>query len=175
MAGRLRGDRSAWRAGGLLFWSGRRVGRWAQPPVPMRTRWATGWAAFDGGPPAGWLQTEVVCHDMQKKVIPFGPRKSAGSPPVTEGHSQITIRLGGKSYILNIPCPAVALPLKPVLAASKGRLEQLQVQTRFLRLGQPVGLGDRIDGWRVCWVGGWDKSRVLFVVMVERVGRAART
>ena len=23
-------------------------------------------------------------------------------------------------------------------------------------------------GWRVCWIGGWDKCRVLFVVMVER-------
>ncbi|MGA2716295.1 MAG: hypothetical protein ABSG41_24630 [Bryobacteraceae bacterium] len=23
--------------------------------------------------------------------------------------------------------------------------------------------------WRVCWLGGWDKGRVLFVVMVERV------
>ena len=29
-------------------------------------------------------------------------------------------------------------------------------------------IGDRIDGWRVCWIGGWDKCRVLFVVMVER-------
>jgi hypothetical protein len=29
-------------------------------------------------------------------------------------------------------------------------------------------LGDRIEGWRVCWLGGWDKGRVLFVVMVER-------
>ena len=30
---------------------------------------------------------------------------------------------------------------------------------------------DRIDGWRVCWIGGWDKGKVLFVVMVERVCR----
>jgi hypothetical protein len=30
------------------------------------------------------------------------------------------------------------------------------------------GLGDRIDGWRVCWVGGWDRGKVLFVVMVNR-------
>jgi hypothetical protein len=32
-------------------------------------------------------------------------------------------------------------------------------------------LGDPIDGWRVCWIGGWDKFRVLFVVMVERPRR----
>jgi hypothetical protein len=26
-----------------------------------------------------------------------------------------------------------------------------------------------IDGWRVCWLGGWDKQRVFFVVMLKRV------
>jgi hypothetical protein len=36
-------------------------------------------------------------------------------------------------------------------------------------------LGDHIDGWRVCWVGGWDKGKVVFVVMVERVVRAVAT
>jgi hypothetical protein len=37
-------------------------------------------------------------------------------------------------------------------------VEELQVQTRFLRLYHPAVLGDRIDGWRVCWIGGWDKT-----------------
>jgi hypothetical protein len=32
----------------------------------------------------------------------------------------------------------------------------------------PAALGECIDGWRVCWQGGWDKCRILFVVMVER-------
>ena len=27
---------------------------------------------------------------------------------------------------------------------------------------------DRIDGWRVCWQGGWDKGKVFYMVMVER-------
>jgi hypothetical protein len=44
----------------------------------------------------------------------------------------------------------------------------MEVETKFLRLFKPAAVGDRIDGWRVCWVGGWDKCRVLFVVMVER-------
>lgn len=35
-------------------------------------------------------------------------------------------------------------------------------------LFKPAAVGDWIDGWRVCWVGGRDKCRVLFVVMVER-------
>ena len=50
----------------------------------------------------------------------------------------------------------------------------MKVVTEFLRLFKPVALGDRIDGWRVGWVGGWDKYRVLFVVKVERP-RLART
>ena len=45
----------------------------------------------------------------------------------------------------------------------------MYVETKFLRLIRVVKLGDDIDGWRVCWLGGWDKCRVLFVVMVKRV------
>ena len=41
------------------------------------------------------------------------------------------------------------------------------VQTKFLRLTHAVPLGHHIEGWRVCWVGGWDRCHVLFVVMVE--------
>jgi len=33
----------------------------------------------------------------------------------------------------------------------------MEVETKFLRLFKPVALGDRIDGWRVCWIGGWDQ------------------
>lgn len=47
----------------------------------------------------------------------------------------------------------------------------MEVQTKFLRLTRPVTLGKVIDGWRVCWLGGWDKGKVLFVVMVERSAR----
>jgi hypothetical protein len=45
----------------------------------------------------------------------------------------------------------------------------MHVETKFLRLFRAVELGDYIDGWQVCWLGGWDKCRVLFVVMVKRV------
>ena len=43
------------------------------------------------------------------------------------------------------------------------------VETKFVRLRQAVELGDDIDGWRVCWLGGWDKGRVFYVAMVLRV------
>src|SRR5215471_13266057 len=42
----------------------------------------------------------------------------------------------------------------------------MQVQTKFLWLRKPVAIGDQVDGWRVCWIGGWHTCRVLFVVMV---------
>lgn len=45
----------------------------------------------------------------------------------------------------------------------------MQMETKFLRLFHAAALGDEIDGWRVCWLGGWDKGRVLFVAMVKRV------
>ncbi len=44
----------------------------------------------------------------------------------------------------------------------------MQVETKYLRLRAPVALGSRFDDWRVCWLGGWDKGKVFFVVMVER-------
>ncbi len=47
----------------------------------------------------------------------------------------------------------------------------MRIETKFLRLFKPVALGDRLDGWRVCRVGGWDKCHVVFVVMVEQVRR----
>ena len=52
-----------------------------------------------------------------------------------------------------------------------GGVYMRQVETKFVRLRRAVDLGDDIDGWRVCWLGGWDKSHVLYVAMVLRVFR----
>ena len=52
---------------------------------------------------------------------------------------------------------------------SVDRGDPVPVKTKFLRLRQPVELGHRIDGWRVCWVGGWDRQQIFYVVMVSRV------
>jgi hypothetical protein len=49
----------------------------------------------------------------------------------------------------------------------------IAIESKFLRLSSPVCLGNRIEGWRVCWLGGWDKGRIFFVVMVERTCRPA--
>src|ERR1019366_1942113 len=98
----------------------------------------------------------------------------ASSRPMPQ-RSRIMIHMGAQRYVLNVPGQAMGVPPEPALASTPNRLEELQAQTRFLRLRQPAGLGDRIDGWRVCWVGGWDPGKVLFVVMVERIVRAAQT
>ena len=45
----------------------------------------------------------------------------------------------------------------------------MHIETKFLRLSNAVSVGDYLEGWRVCWLGGWDKSRVLYVVMVEKI------
>ena len=47
--------------------------------------------------------------------------------------------------------------------------DAVQIETKYLRLSNAASLGDYVEGWRVCWLGGWDKSRVLYVVMVQRI------
>jgi hypothetical protein len=75
--------------------------------------------------------------------------------------------VGTQNYAIDITAQATILPSAPA-----GPVQQLRVETRYLHLSAPVALGDRIDGWRVCWLGGWDRGKVSFVVMVERVTRA---
>ncbi len=51
--------------------------------------------------------------------------------------------------------------------AEHGRCTQTErIATKFLRLREPVPWGHEIDGWHVCWLGGWDKCRVFYIVMV---------
>ena len=71
------------------------------------------------------------------------------------------LRVRKERYELNITCQARNLAPEPPPVS---RL----VETKFLRLRKPAALGDQIDGWRVCWVGGLDRGKVLFVVMVSR-------
>ena len=118
---------------------------------------------------------------MGKKVIQISRRSSLLPNEAAEDRSRIVIHVGAQRFALNIACTAHALPpesavsppVQPELAGENGtktgHLELLRVETRFLSLRTPAKLGDRIDGWRVCWLGGWDKSKVLYKVMLERV------
>jgi hypothetical protein len=42
------------------------------------------------------------------------------------------------------------------------------LETKFLRLPTPVTIGSRFGDWRVCWLGGWTRNRLSFMVMVVR-------
>src|SRR5207237_114055 len=50
----------------------------------------------------------------------------------------------------------------------------MRKKTKFLRLRQAVAWGHEIDGWQVCWLGGWDKWRVFYIVMVMKRPTAAK-
>jgi hypothetical protein len=60
-------------------------------------------------------------------------------------------------------------------APHRTRIASVRVETKFLRLKEAPSLGTMIEGWRVCWLGGWDRGRIFFVVMVERKVPACRS
>jgi hypothetical protein len=108
---------------------------------------------------------------MRNNVIPFSPQKTT-SPGLVKSKSQVTIRLGAQRYAIEITCQARVLSSEPALPPIRDRVTQQQVQTMFMRLRQPAVLGEEIDGWQVCWLGGWDPGKVFFLVMGKRlVGR----
>ena len=105
---------------------------------------------------------------MDKNVLPFpGRKKALGSTDPASVSSRITVRVGRQRYAIDMSCSATALPEEPEPVPKLCAIAPL-VETKYLRLRQAVMLGERIDGWRVCWLGGWDRGRVFYVVMVER-------
>jgi hypothetical protein len=44
----------------------------------------------------------------------------------------------------------------------------MQMETKFLRLRTPVTLGSRFGDWQVCWLGGWARFRLYFLVMLVK-------
>ena len=57
------------------------------------------------------------------------------------------------------------------MCGPKERQENMHIETRYLRLRGAVALGSRLDDWRVCWLGGWAKHRIFYLVMVVRCKR----
>jgi hypothetical protein len=46
----------------------------------------------------------------------------------------------------------------------------MKLETNFLGFRVPVTIGSRFGNWEVCWIGGWTRHKLRFVVMVVRVG-----
>ena len=45
----------------------------------------------------------------------------------------------------------------------------MQLETKYLRLRMPVTIGSRFGPWKVCWLGGWTKDGLAYLVMVVRI------
>jgi hypothetical protein len=45
----------------------------------------------------------------------------------------------------------------------------MQMETKFLRLRTAVEIGSRFGDWEVCWLGGWVKFRLYYLVMLVKV------
>jgi hypothetical protein len=50
-----------------------------------------------------------------------------------------------------------------------GQMQAMRLETKYLRLRTPVAIGSRFGEWEVCWLGGWTKHRLSYLVMLVRV------
>jgi hypothetical protein len=49
----------------------------------------------------------------------------------------------------------------------------MSLETKYLRLKTPVTMGARFGDWRVCWLGGWTRDRLSYLVMVVRLVKSS--
>jgi hypothetical protein len=49
------------------------------------------------------------------------------------------------------------------------RPTSMRLETKYVRLRTPVTLGSRFGDWHVCWLGGWTRDRLSYLVMVVRI------
>jgi hypothetical protein len=45
----------------------------------------------------------------------------------------------------------------------------MQMETKFLQLRTEVTWGSWFGDWQVCWLGGWNKHRLGYLVMLVKV------
>jgi hypothetical protein len=45
----------------------------------------------------------------------------------------------------------------------------MRLETKFLRLKTSVTVGSWFGDWQVCWLGGWTRDRLSYLVMVVRI------
>jgi hypothetical protein len=45
----------------------------------------------------------------------------------------------------------------------------MQLETKYMRLRTPVTIGSRFGDWEVCWLGGWSRCRLHYLVMAVRI------
>src|ERR1035437_442851 len=52
---------------------------------------------------------------------------------------------------------------------SPRKWSNMQMETKFLRLRTAVAFGSRFGDWEVCWLGGWVRFRLYYLVMLVKV------
>src|ERR1700722_14605839 len=45
----------------------------------------------------------------------------------------------------------------------------MRLETKYLHLRDSVEHGARFDDWQVCWIGGWARFRLYYLVMMVKV------
>lgn len=55
------------------------------------------------------------------------------------------------------------------MCGKEAATNHVQTETKFLRLRTEVKLGSRFGDWQVCWLGGWCKHRLYYLVMLVRL------
>ena len=48
----------------------------------------------------------------------------------------------------------------------------MRLETKFLRLKMPITIGSQFGEWRVCWLGGWTRDRLSYLVMLVRIAKS---
>jgi len=99
-------------------------------------------------------------HAFPPLVNYRGEREPFGCPKVLERLPDLTAQLPD-----NLTVPSVGA--MNVWTAPWSTV--MQLKTTYLRLGTAVTLGSRFGDWRVCWLGGWSRHRLFYLVMLVRV------
>src|SRR5215510_8936133 len=110
-----------------------------------------------------------MCIAPVRSAMPLICKKMSGSAPFFNArHNQPRYAWNWRGPRKNQQSRSSAEPVDCSGWQSHGCVwtRNMQVQTKFLWLRKPVAIADQVDGWRVCWIGGWDRCRVLFIVMV---------
>jgi hypothetical protein len=50
-------------------------------------------------------------------------------------------------------------------------VDTMKLETKFMRVPLAVTVGSRFGDWHVTWIGGWDKWRLYYLVMVVKLER----
>jgi hypothetical protein len=43
----------------------------------------------------------------------------------------------------------------------------MQMETKYVHLRDSVEFGTRFGDWQVCWIGGWARFRLYFLVLAR--------